>query len=74
MRLIVQSRTTGKFLCPSLDDGQPTWVRSLAEAGGGVVTDPEMATQLLEDWADFDDEPVIVDLDVLGTADEGLVG
>ncbi|WP_230180992.1 hypothetical protein [Aquabacterium sp. CECT 9606] len=72
MRLIVQSRTTGKFLCPSLDDGQPTWVRSLAEAGGGVVTDPEMATQLLEDWADFDDEPVIVDLDVLGTADEGL--
>lgn len=72
MRLIVQSRTTGKFLCPSLDDGQPTWVRSLAEAGGGVVTDPEMAAQLLEDWADFDDEPVIVDLDVLGTADEGV--
>lgn len=72
MRLIVQSRTTGKFLCPSLDDGQPTWVRSLVEAGGGVVTDPEMAAQLLEDWSDFDDEPVIVDLDVLGTADEGL--
>ena len=70
MRLIVQSQATGRFLCPGLHDGQPTWVRSLAEAGGGVVSEPERALQLVQDWADLDDEPVIVNLDVLGTADE----
>ncbi|MFG6448966.1 hypothetical protein ACG0Z6_12060 [Roseateles sp. BYS180W] len=70
MRLIVQSQSTGRFLCPGLLDGQPTWVRSLAEAGGGVVSDPERALQLVQDWADLDDEPVIVNLDALGTADE----
>lgn len=70
MRLIVQSQSTGRFLCPGLRDGQPTWVRSLAEAGGGVVSDPERALQLVQDWADLDDEPVIVNLDALGTADE----
>lgn len=45
-------------------------MRSLAEAGGGVVSEPERAIQLVHDWADADDEPVIVDLDVLGTADD----
>lgn len=70
MRFIVQSQSTGRFLCPDLRDGQPTWVRSLAEAGGGVVSEPERALQLLQDWADLDDEPVIVNLDALGTADE----
>lgn len=70
MRLIVQSLATGRFLAPSQDDGQPEWVRSLAQAGGGVVDDVERATQLVHDWADADDEPAIVDLDVLGTADD----
>ena len=32
-RLLVQSATTGRFLCPSLEDGQPVWVVSLREAG-----------------------------------------
>ncbi len=70
MRLIVQSQSTGRFLCPGLRDGQPTWVRSLAEAGGGVVSEPERALQLVQDWADLDDEPVIINLDVIGTADD----
>lgn len=70
MRLIVQSLATGRFLAPSLSDGQPEWVRSLAQAGGGVVDDAERAVQLVHDWADLDDQPVIVDLDVLGTTDD----
>ena len=70
MRLIVQSLVTGRFLCPSLDDGQPQWVVSLREAGGGVVTDPEAAQQLLEDCCDFDDKPAVVDLDRLGTVND----
>ncbi|MGJ7556079.1 hypothetical protein ACSFBI_18925 [Variovorax sp. RB3P1] len=70
MRLIVQSLATGRFLAPSMSDGEPEWVRSLAEAGGGIVDDAQRANQLVRDWADLDDEPVIVDLDVLGTADD----
>lgn len=68
MRLIVQSLATGRFLAPSLADGQPEWVRALSQAGGGVVADIDRAVQLVHDWADLDDQPVIVDLDVLGTA------
>lgn len=70
MRLIVQSLATGRFLAPSMSDGEPEWVRSLAEAGGGIVDDAQRANQLVRDWADLDDEPVIVNLDVLGTADD----
>lgn len=70
MRLIVQSRATGRFLCPSLDDGQPQWVASLREAGGGVVGDLESAQQLVEDCCDFEDEPVVIDLDRLGTCND----
>ncbi len=68
MRLIVQSLATGRFLSPGLTDGQPEWVRSLAQAGGGVVDDAERAVQLVHDWADLEEQAVIVDLDVLGTA------
>ncbi len=70
MRLIVQSLSTGRFLAPSPVDGQPEWVRSLREAGGGVVPDRAHAVQLVHEWADAEDQPVIVDLDVLGTADD----
>lgn len=70
MRLIVQSLETGRFLAPSMSDGEPEWVRSLADAGGGIVDDKERADQLVRDWADLDDKPVIVDLDVLGTAND----
>lgn len=67
MRWIVQSLATGRFLAPSLDDGQPEWVASLREAGGGVVPDAESAMQLIEDNTDFEDRAIAIDLDRLGT-------
>ena len=70
MRLLVQSLATGRFLCPSAEDGQPTWVASLREAGGGVVTELDSAHQLLQDCCDFEDQPVLIDLDRLGTAND----
>jgi hypothetical protein len=66
-RLLVQSATTGRFLCPSLEDGQPVWVVSLREAGGGVVADVEAAHQLVQDHCEVDDTPILIDLDRLGT-------
>lgn len=70
MRLLVQSLTTGRFLAPSLDDGQPEWVASLREAGGGVVGDMDAAIQLVEDNCDPEDRPQIIDLDRLGTVND----
>ena len=70
MRLLVQSLSTGRFLCPSMQDGQPEWVASLREAGGGVVNDVEQAQQLVQDNCDFDDMPILIDLDRLGTAND----
>lgn len=70
MRLIVQSLITGRFLCPDADGGEPVWVRSLREAGGGVVSDVEMAAQLLIDNTDSDDHAQVIDLDRLGTAND----
>ena len=67
-RYIVQSVSRRQFLAPDLIDGTPVWVDSLRDAGGGVVPDMEMAIQLIEDNTDFEDQPVIIDLDVLGTA------
>ena len=72
MRLLIQSQTSGKFLAPNLDDGQPEWVASLKEAGGGVVFDVESAHQLVEDWCESDDFPQLIDLDRLGTASDYL--
>lgn len=70
MRLLIQSLATGRFLCPSMEDGQPTWVNSLREAGGGVVRDAESIHQLLQDNCEPDDEPVVIDLDRLGTVND----
>jgi hypothetical protein len=70
MRLIVQSLSTGRFLVPSLEDGQPVWVASLREAGGGVMDDPEVAQHLIQDCCDFDDKPTVIDLDRLGTIND----
>lgn len=70
MRLLVQSRETGRFLAPSTKDGQPEWVSSLREAGGGVVADMETAFQLMLDNCEWDDHPQVIDLDRLGTADD----
>ena len=68
MRLLVQSIATGRFLAPSMEDGQPEWVASLREAGGGVVFDVEAAHQLVEDHCEPEDQPIVIDLDRLGTA------
>lgn len=70
MRLLIQSLATGRFLAPSLDDGQPEWVASLREAGGGVVDDMDAAVQLVEDHCDPEDRPQVVDLDRLGTLND----
>ena len=70
MRLLIQSQSTGRFLAPSLEDGQPEWVSSLKEAGGGVVFDLEAAHQLMQDWCDLEDNPQLIDLDRLGTAND----
>lgn len=70
MRYLIQSKTTGKFLCPALDGGEPVWVQSLREAGGGVVGDIDTINQLVEDNCDFEDMPTLIDLDRLGTADD----
>jgi len=70
MRLLIQSLATGRFLAPSLEDGQPEWVASLREAGGGVVRDSESIVQLLQDHTEADDEAVVIDLDRLGTIND----
>ena len=67
MRLLIQSQSTGRFLAPSLEDGQPEWVASLKESGGGVVFDLESAHQLVQDWCEPEDKPQLIDLDRLGT-------
>jgi hypothetical protein len=69
-RFLIQSQATGRFLAPSVVDGQPEWVASLREAGGGVVRDVDTAHELVREWCDFDDMPQLVDLDRLGTADD----
>ena len=70
MRLLVQSLANGRFLVPDLEGGEPCWVASLREAGGGVFSDPDMAFQLISDNCDFDDAPVVIDLDRLGTPND----
>ena len=70
MRLLIQSQATLRFLCPSLDGGEPVWVSSLREAGGGVVADVETAVQLVEDNCEFEDQPILIDLDRLGTVND----
>lgn len=69
-RFLVQSLTSGRFLCPSLDGSEPVWVSSLREAGGGVVFDLEEAMHLLTEYSDFEEKPQIIDLDRLGTAND----
>ncbi len=70
MRFIIQSQVTGRFLCPSLDGGEPVWVRSLREAGGGVTSDLETCAQLIFDNTDSDDRALVIDLDRLGTVND----
>lgn len=63
MRFVIQSGTTGQFLAPSFEDGQPEWVMLLREAG--VVEDLESCAQLIEDHTDLFHRPQVIDLDEL---------
>ena len=67
-RLLVQSLDTGFFLVPGIVDGTPDWVRSLREAGGGVMTDEEEAMTMAQEYAEVGERVSVVDLDRLGTA------
>jgi len=69
-RFLIQSLVTGRFLAASLDGGEPVWVRSLRDAGGGVVGDAEFIGQLLADNVEPDDQAVVIDLDRLGTVND----
>jgi len=71
-RLLIQSMNTGRFLVPSQEGGEPVWVSSLREAGGGVVADMETAAQLFEDNCEFEDQAIVIDLDRLGTRNDYL--
>ena len=66
MRLVIQSRTTGAFLAPNVEDGQPEWVMLLSEAA--TVDDVETCVQLIDDYAEPFHRAAIVDLDDLYTA------
>lgn len=69
-RFLVQSLETGRFLCPSLSDGQPEWVVSLRDAGGGVVDDAKEAWSMAVEYAEQGEPVQLIDLDRLGTAND----
>jgi hypothetical protein len=60
MRYVIQSATTGAFLAPSYEDGQPEWVMLLREAV--AVEDLETCAQLIEDHAEPFHRAQVVDL------------
>lgn len=62
-RYVIQSQTTGAFLAPSLDDGQPEWVLSLFEAG--VLDDMEHIQQIVEDHTEPFHRAKAIDLEKL---------
>lgn len=69
-RYLVQNETTGRFLVPSMLDGQPEWVSSLREAGGGVVCDLEMAQAMSCEYAEIGERVSVIDIDRLGTIND----
>jgi hypothetical protein len=72
MRNVIQSRTTGAFLAPSFEDGQPEWVMLLCEAA--VVEDLETCVQLIEDHTEPFHRPQVIDLDDLYKKQEPIHG
>lgn len=69
-RYLVQNETTGRFLVPSMLDGQPEWVSFLREAGGGVLSDFECAQSMAVEYAERGECVSVVDLDRLGTIND----
>ena len=68
MRCVIQSGTTGQFLAPSFEDGQPEWVMLLSKAG--VLPDLETCAQLIEDHTEPFHRPQVIDLDDLHRSQE----
>lgn len=66
-RFVIQSTTTGRFLAPDPEGGEPMWFELLRQAGGGVCDDMERVVQLVADCCDPEDMPQVIDLDRLGT-------
>lgn len=62
-RYVIQSQTTGCFLAPSFEDGQPEWVTRLSEAG--VLDDIEHIKQIVEDHTEPFHKPEVIDLGAL---------
>lgn len=60
---VIQSATTGAFLTPDYDDGQPVWVMLLSEAC--PVDDLETCFQLIEDHTEPFHRAFVVDLNRL---------
>lgn len=60
MPYVIQSATTGAFLSPSYEDGQPEWVILLREAV--PVDDLETCAQLIEDHVEGWHRAQVVDL------------
>lgn len=69
-RLLIQSRATGRFLCPDPEDNQPVWVVGLRQAGPGVMDDMDRIAQLMQDHTDYEDLAQVIDLDRLGTVND----
>ena len=63
MRFVIQSRTTGSFLAPDPEDGQPVWVLLLTEAA--TLDDVETCVQLIDDHVEPFYRPQVIDLDDL---------
>ena len=63
MRNVIQSRMTGCFVAPSVEDGQPEWVMLLSEAS--IVEDLETCAQIIEDHIDSFHRCQVIDLDDL---------
>ncbi|AVO48124.1 hypothetical protein C6568_01770 [Melaminivora suipulveris] len=67
MPYVIQSATTGAFLSPSYEDGQPEWVILLREAV--PVDDLETCAQLIEDHVEGWHRAQVVDLQQLHRID-----
>lgn len=62
-RYVIQSRTTGSFMAPNAEDGQPEWVMLLSDAA--TLDDVETCVQLIEDHSEPFHRPQVIDLDDL---------
>lgn len=69
-RYLVQSVDSGQFLVPDPEGGEPIWVPSLREAGGGVLADHDEAIRMGLEYIEQGEAVQVVDLDRLGTAND----